>query len=833
MSNASGSRRGTNPPGWSTVSSGRTPLFRWAILAIALAVVASWVFASGTGENTEAGASASIEQKTSDRPGGTGDVALPEFASAATGPDSPFDLEPSQSPELAGPSEGVEDELVEQHGIVVTSAGEAVAGASVLAVRVSDGSGDGYSGDGYEHEGEQGDARTDDDGRFSLSLPAGMWRVSASFENGSTAEPALVVLKAGEAPRSLRLVLAPGSFLHGTVVSARDRAVVITHCVARIVGTGMSAPCGRSGRFVLGPLPQGVATLSVHATGYVPREATVMLDKPGNVAVELALLSGGRVEGVVDGPSRFRLMHPVVVRTEHYSLGDAERAGIVESQAFLDAYGRFALEDVAPGRLRVRASLQGHGDAVSREVVLSEGMTVDVGDLRIQSGVVIEGVVVHANQSPVANARVIASRPGESEPAGFDRADSEGLFLFDGLSPGEWVLTAVAPSGSGGITRVTAGDGAPTTARIVLDSGTITGFVKNREGSGIAGAIVDAALLEGGFEASAVTKADGGFSLDGLPRGAYHVRARAMRGGAVLGEAERRGVRTGSTTTLVIVESGRIEGQVSDAVGLAVTDFAVTVVPTDLAAGESVDSRYRSFPVLSSDGAFTAEGLPPGRYSVRVSAAGHSSASTSVVVRPGEVAAARLRLQAGATLTGQLVVGDARAPVPGCVIREEALEIVSGLPDRGSSVTTTDVRGLFELRGVAAGVRRVVATCPDGGVAQTRVRLEAGGHEDVVLRVTNEKPAEDEYAGIGAVLAQRGPRVVVMRVTEGGPGFLAGILPGDEVLAVDGFSVEGMPVHGVSQRIRGPVGIPVHLVLRRAGGDPFELVAERVRIAAQ
>ncbi|MDT7547971.1 MAG: carboxyl-terminal processing protease [Actinomycetota bacterium] len=71
-------------------------------------------------------------------------------------------------------------------------------------------------------------------------------------------------------------------------------------------------------------------------------------------------------------------------------------------------------------------------------------------------------------------------------------------------------------------------------------------------------------------------------------------------------------------------------------------------------------------------------------------------------------------------------------------------------------------------------------------------------------------------AGIGVWLrTARSGRVVVARVTDGSPAAVAGVLPGDEVRAVDGRSAARLAAPIVAAALRGPVGSRVTLVTSR------------------
>ncbi len=73
------------------------------------------------------------------------------------------------------------------------------------------------------------------------------------------------------------------------------------------------------------------------------------------------------------------------------------------------------------------------------------------------------------------------------------------------------------------------------------------------------------------------------------------------------------------------------------------------------------------------------------------------------------------------------------------------------------------------------------------------------------------------FGGIGVVVESREGLVTVVSVLPGTPAEQEGFAPGDQVLAVDGRSIEGLDVNEAVRRIRGEPGTRVRLRLRRQG----------------
>ncbi len=74
-----------------------------------------------------------------------------------------------------------------------------------------------------------------------------------------------------------------------------------------------------------------------------------------------------------------------------------------------------------------------------------------------------------------------------------------------------------------------------------------------------------------------------------------------------------------------------------------------------------------------------------------------------------------------------------------------------------------------------------------------------------------------EFAGIGIFVEQPEPETPVRVVTPlvGSPALEAGLLPGDEIIRVDGEDVSKMALHDVSARLKGQVGSVAKLLIRR------------------
>jgi carboxyl-terminal processing protease len=90
---------------------------------------------------------------------------------------------------------------------------------------------------------------------------------------------------------------------------------------------------------------------------------------------------------------------------------------------------------------------------------------------------------------------------------------------------------------------------------------------------------------------------------------------------------------------------------------------------------------------------------------------------------------------------------------------------------------------------------------------------------------------EGEYEGIGAYIDVSTEFVTIISVVPGSPAEEAGILPGDQVIAVDGEDMSGADGDYVVSQILGPAGTVVNLTIQRGDEtDPLEFVMERAKI---
>ncbi|NUJ33028.1 PDZ domain-containing protein, partial [Pseudoalteromonas sp. 2103] len=95
---------------------------------------------------------------------------------------------------------------------------------------------------------------------------------------------------------------------------------------------------------------------------------------------------------------------------------------------------------------------------------------------------------------------------------------------------------------------------------------------------------------------------------------------------------------------------------------------------------------------------------------------------------------------------------------------------------------------------------------------------------DVEMMDQFNEQIESSFEGIGAEVSMVNGVVTIVAPIKDSPAEKAGMRPNDEVLSVDGESLEGLNLNEAVAKIRGEKGSKVVLEIRRAGAkDPFDL----------
>ncbi|MCG6925172.1 MAG: carboxypeptidase-like regulatory domain-containing protein [Acidobacteria bacterium] len=563
---------------------------------------------------------------------------------------------------------------------------------------------------------------------------------------------------------SVRVVLAPTATLSGRVVdSGTGRPVSGARLVARAPGAAFLARSGRDGRYVLRGLPPRTYDLEVDDARFVrwshdidvaagrAETRDVPLVRGAGLTGQVVDDTGAPVEGaaVQMSPGGEGGMRDFVRRMR--SRGDAVRT---------DRNGVFTAERLTPGRgqrLDVR-----HEDYENRSlggIDLEPGFTTKGVRVVLRRGLELVGVVVDQEERPLAGVEVelrqsftFRSRRGNMAvgmPDSFPRREAgpDGRFAFQGLKAGDYTLTASSP----GYARATVDpvmvsedEGAEPLVLVLHPGATISGFLRDRSGSGAPGWYVNASVEgqgrgrfgPGGLRTEEPSGPDGSFLIEGLTEGtAYDLQPMSSAG---LGTRRAGVVAPSDDVELTVKGIGQVGGRVIEAEsGLPVSDFEVSYRPDAQGGmrfmfragpGDRGPDEPRSF--HSDDGVFVLEDVPAGRWTVEVTAEGFQpgTASGVTVEEGGRVEGVDVALSKGGTIGGQVVESQSGRPVLDATVRAE----LSGgggagrmprLMGGGANEATTDAEGVYEISGLAPGTWSVTASHPEWSESTVTVEL--------------------------------------------------------------------------------------------------------------
>lgn len=401
---------------------------------------------------------------------------------------------------------------------------------------------------------------------------------------------------------------------------------------------------GADGRFRLAALhPEGSFAVTAVQRGFLPaRKLLGGLQLPdGRAPVRLVLLRSRSAFGrVVDRQDR-----PLPEVEVKLSPGGPAAGGGEAVTARTDGEGKFMVAEIPALELDLEARKEGFGPRTVRGVEVPPGRgPVDLGTLVLTPGAVVAGAVRDRGGRPVAGASVWLEEDRGGAPPGLRRVlrgepaattGEDGRFRVADLEPGRRIHLAARKEGF--VPAMVRGVEAPTRepVSLVLDPASrVSGLVVTGEGQPVAGAQVELAGAEpppgvagvprrsSDDSRSAVTEADGRFTLDEVAPGAFEVRATAEGyqpakpvALEVVSGKPVEGVR------LVLAPGATLEGLITDRGGHPVPGTRVTAGPS--AAMADADGRYR------------ATGIPPGPRTVEVRHPAYNRLSRRLEIEPG------------------------------------------------------------------------------------------------------------------------------------------------------------------------------------------------------
>lgn len=515
-------------------------------------------------------------------------------------------------------------------GVVVDAAGVPVSGAAVRAVAAS----------GKPRQ-ERSRATTGGDGTFELrGVPAGRLELLASHPQFATTR-LVVEASAAEAPPEVRLTLARGGRLQGTVrlrgIPAPGYVVAVEAAPPR---SEERVDVGPDGEWSLDRVPAGRVGVRLYRGSAAAaldllqrREVEVREDEAAVVDFEAReiLVSGRLTRGGVPVPGqRVRFLAgpasvtapPPASGAPAFLVATTHEDGSFE--LLVPRAGSYPVEVSAADGSRVRRLSAEVPDAERAEVSLVLGGAT-------ASGVVLEGQA----KQPVPGATVVAT-PLEGGARAQATTGPDGRFDLD-LAPGRYSLAARAKGYAVSPRELTVdADPVPEQVLEIERGGVLLGRVLDPEGNPVPGLTVTALAAEGGRSTSfgeAATLPDGSFRLEGLAERPHDLFA----GAEPAGYARASGVVPGGPPVRLVARlGGRVQVHVVDEQGASVPGASVRL--------GSVNGSAFDIAAPDSDPQGQAElAVPAGRLELRV-AKGQLDTKVALTVREGQTVQVEARL---------------------------------------------------------------------------------------------------------------------------------------------------------------------------------------------
>ena len=726
---------------------------------------------------------------------------------------------------------------------------------------------------------------TDDLGQVSITgLYAGLYDLRARLDDRISATDMSIPLSRGKVvERTLTLV--DGRFILVTVTDGPRRAdglepLPIEGAAVVVVEEGLSsfpieARTTKQGNALVGPLGEGNVTVSARAQGFVPR--LVGGDAIVDGEVTIPLLRGGAIFGRVrdergfpvggatievfgtdvdgmpihestdrttlrDDLFEFALAGPVplIPRGElgvmpgpvppipHASglLSPSGGAPDVGDPWVTRDDGVYRAAPITPGRVQVLIQHPEFVESISDVVTLAPGAEVEL-DVVLTKGGRLEGRVLEEDRLAVVGARLeISALEGTFSQVTYTTDD--GSFAM-GSVPTAILVSVYREDGGGDVAARLELDLEPGKRKrieIILP--------KQREPTSIR--FVDERKLPLSRVEAKVVSLDLGTALyrthfsndDGM------IAVAGARGLPLRILAERPGkaplvatiLEAGEEHELQLTPGMSLRGYVTGKEGRVKLEGAHVTLYTE-AGAEHVQT--------DEDGGFLVEDLAAGRIRLVTRAEGYAE-DERVLAFVGDLRRAteidRIDLVPAGSVEG-VVVDDAGDPIAGARVGRDAVPTYLPVGKLPHGLSQTDADGRFTLGGLPAGLVELEAYSPElgrGRVTDVEVRADR-----VTRRVTITIAAQAydprkirAQGSVALTLAERSGGVLALDVPEGGEAELAGIEPGDRLIAVSGVAVATL--EEARDKLSGPLAEDVIVELEREGlgGAPMKLLL-RVR----
>jgi uncharacterized surface anchored protein len=498
-------------------------------------------------------------------------------------------------------------------------------------------------------------ATTTAEGTFRLDyLPPGYCEIRAEAPGLVEQTTSRVLVAADQTASGIKLVLIPGGSISGRVTE-KDGTTPMGGKWVTASGIPSHRPglarTSEDGTYRIGYLSPGEYTVAVNIPQYAVTSRTQVTVAAGQETrdVNLSLVRAGMISGTATENDGVTPIPGVLIRVQ-------EPNGATSS-ALSAQDGTYQLRGLVPGEYEVTAEAAGHTRTSKVGVDVIPGKETGNVDFALANGAGIAGRVVRAGGSPKKGATVVASTEGERAGQAVTRED--GSYLLDALAAGTYKVEVLGADDT--IAGIVLAEGKtvtgidftlPTAATL---SGRVTAETSGLPLEGVTVAAsrhtpVDGLPILAGL---ARTDSSGEYTIENLKAGVYAVAARGP------------GFETQKKESLSVASNQDVVG-LNFSLGSTTEAGSIAGVAMDSATGMPLENaRVRLFdapgdPALlgasaltDSSGNYILEWLPPGRYGVYATKAGHAvDCQANVMVAAGGTTHVDFLITEGGSVSG-------------------------------------------------------------------------------------------------------------------------------------------------------------------------------------
>jgi protocatechuate 3,4-dioxygenase beta subunit len=592
---------------------------------------------------------------------------------------------------------------------------------------------------------------------------------------------------------------------------------IVGRAAGRAMGTGIGEKReihAEDGSFVLEDVPAGTWTVAVTAKGYQPAHVASIVVEEGATrgGVEVKAVAAGSLKGRVTDAKSGRAIPNATVTHEAAGSGPGFGRLVIasggdEAEITTDAEGRFEIEGLATGRVKVSAKHPDYADGSEVADLKEGGASVEI---HMVSGGALGGAVLSDQKQPLPGVDVSLAAAGEN---GFGRylaggqsttTDGAGRFRFEHLAAGRYSVSAAFRGKTSNLVDAVlqAGEAKEDVLLSLAAGTTLRGTVSGLP-DGWKSSVMVTATGADSFFANTRADADGRFEITGVPAGPVTLRAQAGDGLGTSRSAMKQ-VRADDAVPVLETEIAFDAGfTLSGRVTRAGQPLPNAVVAANLQGGGGRQAASRT----DESGAYRLEGLQEGTYAVIANAdvfAGGSSTRKSVTLNGDQSLDLAFPT---AKISGIVTDGGSKQPLADATVE------LAGAAGTGpfQRMSTTDSNGLFtftdlDLQAYTLNARkadyqydkRAVTAADDGSSENLSIELTRG--EGIGIRV------KDGVYGVPlrGVLARvfDGARSPVFTGTlsldRNGVGEIPSLKPGRYSLIVDASGYAPAVLDGVS-----------------------------------